>query len=97
MSGPRSTHTYQTARQACIDTGAANHTPCAWCGRPIDYQLPGTHRWGPTADHIHELARGGPITGPLRPMHQRCNAQRGAQLAAQLRQRQPSRQWLPGF
>jgi 5-methylcytosine-specific restriction endonuclease McrA len=63
---------WQRIRQHVIDTSDGI---CAWCHRPVDRTLPGTHPWGPTADHIIELDRGGPERDPanLQLMHRRCN------------------------
>lgn len=51
--------------------------PCAYCGEPIDTDLPATHKLSFTADHPDALANGGKLTGQeLRPMHRACNSRR---------------------
>lgn len=76
-------------RQALLDSDA---TTCAWCGQHVDKTLPGTHRWGPTADHITPLMLGGDPYGPLQLMHNRCNTIRGNHLR-RLARTTASRQW----
>lgn len=47
---------------------------CSICGEPIDLELPRTHRFGLTVDHLIPVKRGG--TGEmsnLRPAHWICN------------------------
>lgn len=58
-----------------------------WCGGTwVDRSLPGTHRWGATADHEIPLMLGGPeLTRDgaiLHLAHNRCNAARSNQLRA---------------
>lgn len=107
MPDPLKTRRWQTLRAAQLLTAATQAQPCALCGHPIDYALPGTppkgHRgpwWGPTLDHVTERARGGDPYHPnnTRPAHHHCNSLRGARLggrrAAQRKTpHKPSRQW----
>lgn len=52
--------------------------PCAICGRPIDYTLPGLDPMSFHADHKIPLARGGADTfDNLQPTHRLCNARKG--------------------
>jgi hypothetical protein len=37
----------------------ATYDDCYRCGRPVDKDLPGTHPWGPSLEHVVPLARGG--------------------------------------
>lgn len=60
-----------------------------WCGgRYVDKTLPGTHRWGPTADHLVPLLLGGPELvrdgAVLHLAHNWCNAARSNRLRAEL-------------
>jgi hypothetical protein len=60
-----------------------------WCGGAyVDRTLPGTHRWGPTADHEIPLLLGGPELvrdgAVLHLAHNWCNAARSNRLRAQL-------------
>lgn len=78
---------------------------CILCLRPIDLDLGGNHKWGPTREHVIPVSRGGSPTDPANQAlsHRVCNITRGnrtigearAQLAAATRQ-QPStsRKWL---
>ncbi len=56
----------------------ATEPNCWICGQPIDHTLPGTHPQGPTVDHIHPTAQGGPplTRSNLRAAHATCNMQR---------------------
>lgn len=61
-----------------------------WCGGAlVDLRLPGTHPWGPTADHEVPLLLGGPELlrdgAVLHLAHNRCNAARSNRIRAQLR------------
>lgn len=48
---------------------------CGICGDPIDLSLPGTHRDGPTVNHIVSRHHGGQaVRSNLEPAHNRCNA-----------------------
>jgi 5-methylcytosine-specific restriction endonuclease McrA len=50
---------------------------CHICGGGIDLTLPGTHKDGPTVDHLTPRTRGGThAPNNLAPAHQRCNAAR---------------------
>jgi hypothetical protein len=51
---------------------------CAWCGKPINYELPPTDAMSFTADHPEAVNRGGHLyQQDLAPMHRRCNAKKG--------------------
>lgn len=71
-------------RQALLDSDT---TTCAWppCGQHVDKTLPGTHKWGPSANHITPLMLGGEEHGPLNLMHTRCNSVHGQWVRATLR------------
>lgn len=98
---------WQTYRTTQLTTHAQHHTPCALCGHPINYTLPGSppkgHRgpwWGPTIDHITARAIGGNTYDPTntQPAHHHCNSLKGARLggrrtAQRRRPTTPSRQW----
>lgn len=57
----------------------ANGVPCALCGKPFDWSIKDyRHPMSFTADHVHAMARGGALLGPLRPAHRRCNSARQA-------------------
>jgi 5-methylcytosine-specific restriction endonuclease McrA len=75
-------------------------------GRAIDLSLPGTHRWGPSVDHVIELDAGhDPYDeANLVPAHSACNGRKGQRyglkkkreairLRAQARELNPSRVW----
>lgn len=74
-------------------------------GRAIDPALPGTARWGPSVDHVIEIARHGQREDPanLRAAHRHCNVAAGGALGGRMRPRKtrrpdsqlglPSRKW----
>lgn len=77
-NGGRTGPAWDRARaQALSQTDALGRVICAWCHQPIDMTLSGRHRMGPTADHVHEMQRGGPLFGQLEPMHKGCNSTKG--------------------
>jgi hypothetical protein len=53
---------------------------CWLCGELVDLALAGSHRDGPTVDHVYPQSTGGPVYDPSlwRLAHNRCNARRGA-------------------
>lgn len=53
---------------------------CAWCGKPIRYDVPPNHPEAFTADHNDvPIAFGGSLNKQtLAPMHRSCNAKKGA-------------------
>ncbi|WP_373872341.1 HNH endonuclease signature motif containing protein [Acrocarpospora phusangensis] len=57
----------------------AASTTCWLCGRPIDLDLPVTHRMSATVDHVDPISLGGDPLNPalLRPAHRSCNSSRG--------------------
>lgn len=69
---------------------------CLLCGKPMRLDLPGTHRDGPTLEHIIPVSRGGSPDHPanLSASHLRCNSARGNRLLSEMpRTEQPSRDW----
>lgn len=52
---------------------------CHICGKSIDLTLPGTHRLGPTVDHLVPRSRGGSWfdINNCRPAHLSCNSGKG--------------------
>lgn len=91
MSGWRSTSAYQRWARTVIDN---SNGICALCGRPVDLTLPGTNKWGPTADHIIPRIEGGaeldPRNGQL--AHRTCNITK-ENLRRKYGQANPSRKW----
>jgi 5-methylcytosine-specific restriction endonuclease McrA len=71
-----STTRWQRFRAAYLATLTHNH--CHICGGPVDLTLPGTHRDGPTVDHLTPRSRGGRVYDPgnVALAHQHCNARR---------------------
>ena len=53
----------------------AQGLPCALCGKPIDYSLPGGTPWSFEVDHIDPCAKGGALfdRANLQPAHRYCN------------------------
>jgi hypothetical protein len=60
-------------------------------GRAIDTTLPGTAKWGPSVDHVIEVALDGPREDPafLRAAHRHCNVSAGGALGGRMRPRKP--------
>ena len=82
---------HRKRRAAALATGM-----CILCGRPINPDLPGTHPWGGTLEHVVPVSRGGHPTHPdnLAASHRTCNYQRGTKLLSELPPRNnPSRNW----
>jgi hypothetical protein len=80
--------------EACgpLTIAAANNEPCALCHKPINYQLDGRTKWGPTIDHITGVRYTGTadVTDPLtelQPAHRHCQNKQGGRAAAQMRRR----------
>lgn len=72
----------------------ANGWPCAWCGRPIDYEAPANSPESFTADHPEAVAQGGALVGQaLEPFHRRCNALKSDGVQVVLRDASP----VPGL
>lgn len=92
---------WRRLRDACIAN--PDNTHCAWppCRQWVDKALPGTHPWGPTANHPELLCLGGSELGidedDLELMHNRCNVQHAAWALARARARglAPQRQPRP--
>lgn len=84
---------YRRLRQQAIRNSGGI---CMLCGKPMRLDLPGTHRDGPTFEHIIPVNRGGSATDPNNAgaSHLRCNAARHDRLLSELpRTEQPSRRW----
>ena len=84
-------------RQARVIGIAQSGGICLLCGTPMRLDLPGTHRDGPTLEHVVPVSRGGhPYDRRnLSASHLRCNSARGNRLLSELRTttEQPSRDW----
>lgn len=66
---------YRRERERLRRKARAEDMPCAWCGRPIDYDAESNAPDSFTADHPVAVARGGALVGQeLEPFHRRCNA-----------------------
>lgn len=85
----RNTRAWQRVRRRVID----EEQLCWRCGLPVDKTLPGTDLWGPTADHVVPLIKGGALLDRrnLRLAHMRCNAER--QAGRTVRRRVRSQVW----
>jgi hypothetical protein len=86
MAPRRGGRAYRVDRAACIND--PDNTHCWLCHKPVDKSLPGTHAWGPSADHEVPLMLGGPELvrdgAVLHLAHNRCNAARSNRLRARL-------------
>ena len=95
--GARNTYRWQQLRLHVL----ATHPPfCTYhrCPNPRQPFIPGHRRFGPSVDHIHELADGGPMWDPtnLTPVHAGCNATKSnysRQARAHKASLNPSRKW----
>lgn len=77
---------YRRERDRLRRKGKAQGLPCAWCGSPIDYDLPATDKMSFTADHPQAIAAGGALVGQvLEPFHRRCNASKNDSVDVVLR------------
>lgn len=65
---------------------------CAICGGWIDPELKAPDPWSWSADHVHQVARGGDNHGELRPAHRICNMRRNS-IERQQQQQRHGRQW----
>ena len=90
MKHRTSDRAYRRKRQALL-TG--QDLTCAWCGKPINKNLKFPHPQSPTADHITPIAHGGSNTGPLQPMHLRCNQSKGKRADHHRPHTQHNRTW----
>lgn len=74
-NGGRTGKAYDAWRALVI----ARETDCYLCGKPVDKRLSGRHKWGPTADHVTPIARGGAPLDPAngRLAHKFCNMVKG--------------------
>ena len=70
-------HTYRKRTATLRKQARDNGMPCWLCGKPIDFDLPYTHRMSFTADHIDPRGLGGKLLGEIRPAHRACNSSRG--------------------
>lgn len=92
---------YVRKREALKRQCRRNNTPCAYCGKPFNWELEGTknywkHPQSFTANHITAVANGGSMTGDLEPMHRACNSRLGKKDRSTLTkpaQPRTSRQW----
>lgn len=58
---------------------------CNICKKKINMDLPGSHKWGPTIDHLLPVSMGGSNEpGNLALAHRQCNTVRGNRGAVQL-------------
>lgn len=76
---------YRRAQAALKARTKRDNLPCAWCGEPIDTDLPATDRLSFTADHPEALANGGRLVGQkLEPFHRGCNSQKNKHAEVEL-------------
>ncbi len=69
-------------------------TVCHLCGQGIDPDLPPSHPWAFTADHVVPVGLGGDILGQLQPAHRTCNSRKGiGRTAPQTQPLRTSRRW----
>lgn len=71
------TAAWQATRLRVLDANTAQGICiCAWCHKPIDRSLKGTHPYGPTVDHWVSRDAGAPLLDEnnLFPFHNRCNS-----------------------
>ena len=89
-------HTWQWQKLAATIKA---RTPLPWtchiCHRPINPNLTGDHRWGPTIDHIQPISRGGEPYDPhnLALAHRWCNTSKNNQTPNQPQPPPTSRNW----
>ena len=77
---------YRRQRAALQRRVAREQLVCAWCGQPINPDLPANDPMAFTADHPIALRAGGALLGQeLAPMHRRCNASKGDRAMATIR------------
>ena len=77
MKDPRrELRSFRNAAEALKKKARKQGLPCWLCGREFDWSAHYLSPEGFTADHVVPLARGGHITGPLRPAHRGCNSRR---------------------
>lgn len=98
----RSGYTWKKLRATCLAEGRKRNTPCALCGKPIDYLLKRPNPWAPQADHIVPLSDLPPgdkrreRLSNLRPVHAYCNQRRGngRRLRGEVKQVTQTREWI---
>lgn len=91
---------WRDLRTRRLAVARAEQESCIACGKPVDYDLSGRHRWGPTVDHEQARAFGGGVIvglADLRIMHMHCARRQGGQISQHLRRgrtvrRQPAEQ-----
>lgn len=69
---------YQKRREVLKRRCRRDGTPCWLCGKPFDWTV--DQERDPmsfTADHVVPIAKGGRMTGELKPAHRSCNSRRG--------------------
>lgn len=94
MATHRMDTAYVKKRDALKRQAKRNNSPCALCGKPIDYGLYYTHPMAFTADHIKAVGAGGSMTGPLQPSHRSCNSRKSDKPTFRtITQPNPSRDW----
>ncbi len=84
MADPRSTRRWRNLRARVL----ARSTHCSLCGKPLRKDLPGTHRLGPTVDHIIEPGPDGDWFDEtnLAAACKRCNSSKGQRYGVRLKQ-----------
>ena len=82
MEGHR--NVYDRNRKRLITLGKADNTPCAICGKPIDYSLKPPNPLSVSVDHIIPISRGGHPSDldNLQLTHLCCNVSKSNKLTA---------------
>lgn len=81
-------------RKAVLQLAERDGTRCTLCDMPIDLELTGNHKLGPSLDHRTAIADGGTNSlDNLALAHRSCNARRGRRPPDNVGP--TSRQWLP--
>lgn len=76
----------RSGRYKIADVIARDGNRCHLCNRTVDMTLPGTHKQGPTIDHLIPLSAGGDdVLSNVALAHRSCNCARGSRGPAQLR------------
>lgn len=77
MSTKRSDYQYQVRKAALFRRSRAIDAPCRLCGKPIDWEAYDENPnadYGPSANHVTAINKGGHMLGPLELMHRLCNS-----------------------
>ena len=90
---PRDSRAWRKHQQAHKARCRAENAVCAWCGKPINYDLHPSDGRAFSSDHIVELQHGGHILGDLAPFHRDCNSRKGNGGKKPSLQVKSSRQW----